>query len=237
MTAFIRQWFPLTVLLFCSFVLAAQEYKYEIGGMIGGASYMGDANKNTLFKGINPSVGAVFRYNKNFRWAVKANLTWAKISGTTEGLDNVFPENAQAIFSRNVIDVGGQMEFNFFPYSDKYAYSQTKRLSPYVFIGLGATVSPGEGGTILSPNIPLGVGLKYKLRDRLNLGCEFSFRKLFTDRIDIGAESTLLDNPYGIDSSMLKNKDWYSFLHISVTWDFGRRLRPCNNIHAENNCY
>ena len=32
--------------------LWAQEYKYEIGGMAGGAFYMGDANKNTIFKGI-----------------------------------------------------------------------------------------------------------------------------------------------------------------------------------------
>ena len=31
--------------------LWAQEYKYEIGGMAGGAFYMGDANKNTIFKG------------------------------------------------------------------------------------------------------------------------------------------------------------------------------------------
>ena len=40
--------------------LWAQEYKYEIGGMAGGAFYMGDANKNTIFKGMNPAVGAVF---------------------------------------------------------------------------------------------------------------------------------------------------------------------------------
>ena len=237
MTALIRRWIFSSFLLLCASVLMAQEYKYEIGGALGGAFYMGDANNNMFFKGLNPSASAVFRYNRNFRWAVKANLTWAKVSGATEGLENVFPEKAQASFGRNVIDLGGQMEFNFFPYSDKFAYSQTKRLSPYVFVGIGAMVSPGAGGTIISPNIPLGMGLKYKLMDRLNIGCEFSFRKLFTDGIDVAEGNTLLDNPYDIESSILKNKDWYSFLHFSVTWDFGRRLRPCNNIHAENNCY
>lgn len=70
--------------------LWAQEYKYEIGGMAGGAFYMGDANKNTIFKGMNPAVGAVFRYNINFRWALKANLMWGQVSGKTEGMENVF---------------------------------------------------------------------------------------------------------------------------------------------------
>ena len=32
------------------------DYRFEIGGMAGGAFYMGDVNKNTIFKGMNPAV-------------------------------------------------------------------------------------------------------------------------------------------------------------------------------------
>ena len=106
-------------------VLYAQEYKYEIGGMGGGAFYMGDANKNTVLKGLNPSIGMMFRYNANFRIAFKGNLTWAQLSGSTNGLDNVFPNGLQTSFTRNVFDLGGQFEFNFFPYSDKFPYLNT----------------------------------------------------------------------------------------------------------------
>ena len=74
-----------------------------IGGMAGGAFYMGDANKNTIFKGMNPAVGAVFRYNINFRWALKANLMWGQVSGKTEGMENVFPNNAQTSFNRSIM--------------------------------------------------------------------------------------------------------------------------------------
>ena len=210
-------------------VLYAQEYKYEIGGMAGGAYYMGDANKNAFFKGLNPALGAVFRYNANFRWAVKADLLWGRISGSTAGLDNVFPNNTQVSFDRNLIELGGQMEFNFFPYSDKFAYANAKRFSPYVLLGLGMTVAPGNGSTMASVNIPLGVGIKYKIKNRINLGCEFSFRKLFGDNLEGNAA---LDNPYKIESSFLKNKDWYSLLLLSVTWDFGPRNRPCNNKNS-----
>ena len=79
--------------------LWAQEYKYEIGGMAGGAFYMGDANKNTIFKGMNPAVGAVFRYNINFRWALKANLMWGQVSGKTEGMENVLPKPLSTVVS------------------------------------------------------------------------------------------------------------------------------------------
>jgi hypothetical protein len=223
----------ITVSLFSS--LRAQEYKYEVGGMAGGSFYMGDLNKNQLFKAFHPAFGGIFRYNPNLRWAVKANLAWGQISGTTEGQANVFPGNAQALFTRNLFDIGGQVEFNFFPYSDKFAYLNTRRIAPYVLLGLGATVAPGSGRTFAGANIPLGAGVKYKIRNRINLGLEFSVRKLFADDLDVTGESNaILDKPYGIESSSWKNQDWYSFLLLSVTWDFGLRCGTCNNRNLPN---
>ena len=237
-SAFFQRILIITLCLVSITNLQAQEYKYEIGGMAGGSFYMGDANKNSLFKSMGPALGAVFRYNANFRWAFKGNLMWGQVSGSTAGLENVFPEGAQASFSRSLIELGGQMEFNFFPYSDKFAYLNAKRFSPYVFIGLGLTVAPGKGNTFAGPNIPLGVGVKYKIKNRINLGCEFSFRKLFGDDFDVTDDNnTLLDSPYKIKGSFLKNKDWYSFLLLSVTWDFGPRNRPCNSSNRNSSYY
>ncbi|MDR1880424.1 MAG: DUF6089 family protein [Tannerellaceae bacterium] len=232
MTSAFSRRIALTLLLAGLFAaLRGQEYKYEIGGMAGGAFYMGDVNRNTPFKGMNPAFGGVFRYNANFRWAVKADLVWGRVSGTTAGGEHVFPGNAEASFGRDFFELGGQVEFNFFAYSDKFAYANTKRFTPYVLLGLGMTVAPGRGSTFAGLNLPLGVGVKYKLKNRINLGCEFAFRKLFADGFDVTDESNaILDNPYGIGGSVLKNKDWYSFLTLSVTWDFGPRSQPCNNI-------
>ncbi|MDD4115728.1 MAG: DUF6089 family protein [Massilibacteroides sp.] len=64
------QWLIMVILLVVMLpILHAQEYKYEIGGMAGGAFYMGDANKTALFKDLNVAFGGVFRYNAIFRWA------------------------------------------------------------------------------------------------------------------------------------------------------------------------
>lgn len=209
--------------------LRAQEYKYEIGGMAGTSFYMGDANKTKLFQGMHPSAGVVFRYNKNFRWAYKANLAFGQVSGDTQKSGNVFPNGAHTSFKRSFFELGGQVEFNFFSYSDKYAYLGTKKFSPYMFTGLGMTVGTGEN-SFFGVNLPLGVGVKYKIRDRLNLGFEFSFRKLFGDSFDQPKKGEFgLDNPYEIKSSFLKNKDWYSLTMFSITWDFGMRKDPCLN--------
>ena len=219
-------------LCFSTFRVDAQEYLYEIGGMLGGSFYMGDANRNTVFKNTNPAAGFVFRYNVNFHVALKANLAWARVSGSTEGLENVFPDHAQASFGKNVIDLGGQGEFNFFPYSDKFEYLHTKRVSPYIAGGFGLSAAPGDGELFFSPYLSLGTGVKYKLKNRINIGAEWSIRKLFSDRLDVSKGNQLLDNPYGIESGWFKNKDMYSMLMISLTYDFG--LRDCNCNRKDN---
>lgn len=204
--------------------LFGQEYKYEIGGAAGTSFYMGDANKTALFHSLRPALGAVFRNNINFRWAIKTNLYWGKVAGDTNDFSDAFPNNFQTSFSRSFFDLGSQAEFNFFPYSDKYAYLNTKRITPYVLMGLGLTLATGDG-SFFSVNLPMGLGVKYKIVNRLNLGCEFTTRKLFGDSFD----SKELKDPTGVKSSFFKNKDWYSTFLISLTWDFGPRNGTCHN--------
>ncbi|MDR3308593.1 MAG: DUF6089 family protein [Tannerella sp.] len=213
---------PVAFLWLVSHSANAQEYLYEIGGMLGGAFYMGDANKTTLFADMNPAASAIFRYNANYRVAFRGNLAWARISGSTARTDNVFPDNAQIAFERNVIDLGAQAEFNFFPYSDIHKYLYTKRISPYIAGGFGLSAAPVDGEMFFSPHLSAGTGVKYKLKNRLNIGAELSVRKLFGD----GLDNKLLNDPYGTGSDLLKNRDWYVWMKVFITYDFG--LRDCN---------
>jgi hypothetical protein len=204
----------------------AQEYKYEIGGMLGSSMYMGDANQTALLRGFNPAVAVIFRRNFNFRWALKTDLMMGKITGNTKNTDNVFPNQGEAAFSRSFFELGGQMEFNFLPYSDKYAYLSTSRIAPYLLTGLGVTAASGFG----SVNLPLGLGVKYKIKNRVNLGLEYTVHKLFSDSFDAPNKTGFnLDNPYNIQSSIFKNKDWYNTFMFFVTWDFGPNDRKCSN--------
>jgi opacity protein-like surface antigen len=206
----------------------AQEYRYEIGGAAGMSMYLGDANPNSLFKGWNPAAGLIFRNNLNFRWAVKADLLMGKVTGDTKNLENVFPNHAQAAFNRNFIELGGQMEFNFLPYSDKFAYLNTSKISPYIFTGLGLTLATGKEQTFFGINFPLGAGVKYKIANKLNLGLEYAVHKLFNDSFDAPDSSGFnLNNPYQVKNGLFKNKDWYNTLLFSITWEFGLRDGRC----------
>lgn len=206
----------------------AQEYKYEFGAAAGTTFYMGDANKTKLFNSPGVAGGLFFRQNLNFHWAIKGNLLGGTISGNSANSGYAFPHGNNATFNRFLVDLGGQIEFNFFPYSDKFSYMNTKPYTPYIFTGVGATFATGNK-LFFNGYVPIGVGFKFKLRDRLNLGAEISLKKLFGDDLDVTEKDAewSLDAPYGISSSFLKNQDWYSITMIYVTWDFGLRHDPC----------
>lgn len=209
--------------------LHAQEYKYEIGSAAGTSFYMGDANKTKFY--LHPGIagGIMFRYNINFHWGIKTDLFACTVSGKSDDSANAFPFEQKGSFHRTLAELGTQVEFNFFPYSDKYAYLGTKPYTPYLFTGLGVTYATGDK-FFIDANIPFGMGFKYKLRNRMNIGVEFSMRKLFRDDFDVTEKTTgwSLDSPYNIESSLLKNRDWYSFTMIFLTWEFGMREDPCH---------
>jgi len=221
--------FAIMLICFTCATAVAQEYKYEIGGMAGFSMYLGDANQTALLQGLNPAGGLIFRRNFNFRWALKTDLMVGKITGNTSNTDNVFPNQGETSFSRSFFELGGHIEFNFMPYSDKYAYLNTSRISPYLLTGLGLTAAGGKS-SFGSINLPLGLGVKYKIKNRVNLGLEYTVHKLFSDSFDAPDKQGFnLDNPYNIQSGIFKNKDWYNTLMFSVTWDFGPNDRKCTN--------
>ncbi len=205
------------------------EYKMEIGGMLGASYYFGDARYTGSFKHIRPMGGAVVRYNLNPRMAVKGNLVAAGIAGSTVGSDYRIPEG-DISFSRMLIDLGAQFEYNFLAYGTGGGYKRTHRLVPYILAGVGMVYAPAPAKHIFTANIPLGVGVKFKFARRFNVGCELSFRFSFSDKLDVDKQQNVtLDDPHKIDSKFFKNKDSYSFLSVFLTYDLFPKYRKCNN--------
>ena len=206
------------------------EYKMELGALAGGSFYMGDANFTTPFKNTAPMGGLLARYNFNPRMVVKGDLAVGRIKGSTEGIDNQFPGDVHSTFSRNVYELGAQFEYNFFAYGTGAGYKDSRRLTPYILGGVGLTYAPKPANHVVAMNIPLGLGVKYKLAPRINCGAEWSMRFTTSDRLDVTAtEGLVLDDPYGIEGKGLKNKDCYSWLMVYVSYDMFPKYRKCNN--------
>ena len=87
----------------------------------------------------------------------------------------------------------------------------------------------GGAGACGGLNIPVGIGVKYKLKPRVNLGFEWTMRFSSTDKLDATPDGTQLKDPYGVKSSMFKNKDSYSFAMFFITYDMFPKYRKCNN--------
>ena len=205
------------------------EYRYELGAMAGVSSYYGDANYHIPLKNINAMGGVVWRYNINPRMAVKSAFSVAGISGNTADGENSYP-GGDVHFRRTLYELGAQFEYNFFAYGDGIGYKKTHRVAPYIFAGIGVTYAPAPAQHVFAANRPVGLGVKCKVMPRLNVGCEMSFRFSTSDKLDVADRTApMLDDPYGIKSGLLKNKDSYSFLSIFVTYDLSPKYRKCNN--------
>lgn len=208
------------------FGVAAQTYKFDVGAGVGMSGYLGDANKSNLFKHPGFAANATFRYIMNYRWAFKGSLTYAGLSGNSADYEDYFPGGESVKFNSNVAGILAQAEFNFLNYGIGYKYKRLYRLVPYLTVGVGANVAKCSGNTAFAAEIPMGVGLKFKLKERINLGAEILMHKVFGDKLD----NFTLDNLNGIKSSFLKNTDWYSTIMFTISFEFGKRCVQCHYV-------
>lgn len=203
---------------------AQEDYRFDIGGGLGMTGYLGDANTANLWS--NPSWDAelLFRYMLNPRFAFKTNLYVGGLRGDSSKMTNVFPGGETYKFSTTFYELGEMFEFNFFNYGMGESYRKLKRFSPYITAGLGVTAWTVGGKMGAAFTIPLGVGVKYKLSERWNLGFEFIMKKTFSDRLD----GDSLKDPLGIKSSFMKNTDWFSTMSLTISYEFSKRCAVCN---------
>ena len=205
-------------------VTQPETYKFSLGASLGMTGYIGDANETSLFGRPGFGGNLSFRYLANTRWALHALLNVGTLSGSTKDMENVLPAVEAFDFSSTVYDLQCRYELNFFNYGIGESYKRLMRFTPYIAAGLGVSMASNGSGTVAALSLPVAFGLKYKLKERLNLGLEFSMTKLFTDK----ADDDRLSDPYQIKSSFLKNTDWYSALMVAISYEFGKRCVACH---------
>lgn len=201
------------------------QYRMEIGAGVGMVSYEGDFNGNVL-KNMQPMFSALWRYNFDPYKDLRLSATYGKLKGSSKDVDTYYPdyEAEEYSFNRNLLDVSLVFEYNFWPYGTGRDYRGAKRLTPYIYGGIGATsASGGEGKSVFTANVPIGLGVKYKLNERMNLGLDWGIHFSLSDELD-GVK-----DPYQVKSSgMFKNTDCYSMLQLTLTYSFKAKCRTCN---------
>ena len=200
------------------------EYLMEIGGGVGFLGYLGDYN-NVLTRDLQPMATLLVRRNLNPYMGLRLAASFGKLKGDERDVKTVYPSTGVTpySFSRTLTDVSLTYEYNFWPYGTGHDYYGAKRLTPFVFLGLGGTYAGGDGSSVFTANVPIGLGLKYKVGQRINVGVEWAIHFSMSDKLD-GR-----NDPYGITSSgMFKNTDCYSVLQLTLSYSFMPKCTTCN---------
>jgi len=209
-------------------VKALSQPSVDIGVFGGAGTYLGDMTKIDFQKSINPAYGGFVRFNFNPRYALRFNVINGTIGAEGEFDYQPNPANILWNFSKNVLDISMNFEWNYLKYivGDKETHWST-----FIFGGIGmqtykydiTTPDPDVkiDGSEITPTIPFGLGVKYNLSKRWGIGIEAGLRKTFSDKLDN------LDDPLSyVDANdvqikytdQLHNNDWTAYMGIHLVY-------------------
>ena len=202
-----------TALMFClplaMFAQNSVTQEGEFGFGVGAAHYFGDLNTRAKLNRPKLAAGIFFRKNFGNYIALRLAGNFAQLGySDVYNKDNEFMRRRNLSFNTNVWELGLQGDFNFYrfmpgdpdfsftPYItlgvsafsyDPYAYLNNEKyfLRQLGTEGQGSSQHPDRKPySTMALAIPFGVGLKYALNDRINIGAEVVYRFTNTDYLD-----------------------------------------------------
>jgi hypothetical protein len=203
----------LAILGFCASLTAGAQNSIvqegEFGISLGAAHYFGDLNTRAKFNRPKMAGGIFFRKNFSNYIAARVSANYARVGySDTYNTFNEFMRRRNLSFNSNIWELALQGDFNFYrflpgetgmqftPYVtlgvgvfsyDPFAYLQGEKynLRPLGTEGQGSAAYPDRKPySSMAFSIPFGVGMKYAINDRINLGVEVVHRFTNTDYLD-----------------------------------------------------
>jgi len=271
----------LAFLLVVTITSSAQVNEYvqkgEFGITAGVAHYFGDLNTRAAINRPKPAIGAFFRKQFGNYVGLRLSAHYAQLGYSDTYSNNEYQKLRNLSFNTNIWEIALQGDFNFFkfiPGNPDYSFT------PYITLGVGVfSYDPyaltngqkeflrplGTEGQMIGYNgrkqystmalcIPLGVGIKYNLSEKINFSIEVAHRFTGTDYLDdvsttyIGAgnftplsTAALLqdrsvelepNNPLGAEGRQRgwsKQRDQYIIAEIGITYNISTYRCPPTN--------
>ena len=181
----------------------------EFGVSLGAGHYFGDLNTRARVNRPKLAAGVFFRKQFGNYTALRVAAHFAQVGySDVYNTQNEYLRRRNLSFNSNIFELTVQGDFNFFKFVPADPYHN---FTPYITLGVGVfSYDPyaflddrkvflrplgTEGqGTAAYPDrkpyntmaicFPFGVGVKYALNDRMNLGFEVGYRFTMTDYLD-----------------------------------------------------
>ncbi|SRX53763.1 DUF6089 family protein [Aequorivita sp. CIP111184] len=224
-----------TVFLILSTALLAHSQTYEIGGMIGGANYIGDVGKTNYINPNSFAVGGLFKWNRSARHAFRGSVMVAKIKGEDSKSSNSRRKERGYSFENTVKEVSVGIEYTFWDFD---VHAQKAISTPYLYTGLtyfwydalykngNDVITDYDGASSVA--VPMILGYKANMGKNAMVGFEIGVRYTFTDDLDGSNPVKGLADNENLKFGNTNSDDWYVFTGITVTFAFGRKPCYCN---------
>ncbi|MBA9072888.1 hypothetical protein GGR22_001014 [Flavobacterium gossypii] len=218
------------ITFFCILSFAVSNAQiHEIGIFAGGNNYIGDVGPTNYVKPNEFAFGVLYKWNKSPRHSWRISYTQGKI--TSDDKDSDMPARKQRglNFENSVKELSLGLEFNFFDFN---LHESGFLLTPYVYSGISyfrytelyyLNNQYEEDDKKNSFAIPMTVGVKTRIAEKLILGFEVGARYTFTDNLD--GSNPKNDSFDTLRFGNLNSKDWYVFSGFTLTYTFGNK--PC----------
>lgn len=239
--------------------------RVEIGVLAGGSYYYGDIVNEWEASTISGSVGVFLRYHLNENFAIKGFGGYCRVGGAdSNSTSSSWQRNRNLSFWADVYEGSVQIEYSFVKDLTR-GRRLLNRFVPYVFAGVGGfyfvnygnypltnaavKLSPLRTEGVLYSNfstcIPVGVGARYKLTSKINIGAELGIRFTSTTFLDdVGGSKAVywpLDNnpvsqamsnrsntaafgAKGMQRGKMTISDMYFIYGITLSYRFGRSV-------------
>lgn len=217
----------------------AQRGRWETGGFVGLAGYLGDLNKSDwLSKEPRLALGATVRYNATPMLVFRLSYFHGRLSGR----DSHYADRAFRNFATTspANEITSQVEFHLWPLTDpRNPRDFRASFTPYLLFGVGLVITNSkpdfENMIVVKPEfaegaeidrnakyanthavVPFGVGIKYRFAAQWTLAAEVGFRLTFSDYLD------------GISFAANPNKnDRYKFSGLTLSYRFNKSATKC----------
>lgn len=228
------RYFTTLILMILSIHLGYAQ-TYEIGGLVGGANYIGDIGRTTYIAPKQLAFGGIFKWNRSSRHSFRGSVMVARILGNDFDSGETRRKQRGYDFQNTVKEISAGLEYTFWEFN---LYTGQPQSTPYLYTGLtyffydalfkrsdNTIVKYDNAGAIA---IPMVVGFKTTVGTKLILGMEIGARYTFTDNLDGSNPDTGLANNESLKFGNINSDDWYVYTGVTFTFTFGRQPCYCN---------
>ncbi|OJX50261.1 MAG: hypothetical protein BGO88_06150 [Flavobacterium sp. 38-13] len=218
------------ITLFCIFSYAVSNAQiHEIGIFAGGNNYIGDVGPTNYVKPNEFAFGLLYKWNKSPRHSWRISYMQGKVTSNDHDSDMPARKQRGLNFENSVKELSLGLEFNFFDFN---LHESGFLLTPYVYSGISyfrytelyhVNNQYEEDEDKNTFAIPMTVGIKTRIAEKLILGFEVGARYTFTDNLD--GSNPKNDSFKTLRFGNLNSNDWYVFTGFTLTYTFGNK--PC----------